>query len=59
MWLEELETIQTFVNGEEIVLKKEGKTFAHRPDGTVGDWIQGLPKGMVWADAQALFEDSL
>jgi len=59
MWLEKFDTIQTWVNGEEIILKKEGKAFAHRPEGMVGEWIQGLPEGMVWADAQTLFGDSL
>ncbi len=59
MWLEEMETMQTWVNGEEIVLKKVGKSFAYRPDGAAGDWISGLPEGLTWSDAQALFHDSL
>ena len=59
MWLEEIETIQTSVNGGEVILKKVDREFAFRPANEAGDWINGLPDGMVWADAQALFEDSL
>ena len=59
MWLDEMETIQTWVDGEEIVLKKVGKSFAYRPDDVVGEWTQGLPSGLSWSDAQTLFNDSL
>lgn len=58
MWLEELDTIQTWVNGAEVVLKKEGRDFSYRFANEPGDWISGLPDGMVWADAQTLFGDS-
>ena len=59
MWVDEMNTVQTWVNGGEIVLKKEGNTFSFRLANEAGDWMEGLPNGMVWADAQALFEDSL
>ena len=59
MWLEEIETIQTWVNGEEVILKKVGREFTFRLANEAGDWMDGLPDGMVWADAQTLFEDSL
>lgn len=59
MWIDEMDTIQTWVNGGEVILKKVGKEYSYRFANTTGDWIQGLPDGMVWADAQALFEDSL
>jgi len=59
MWLEEEETIQTWINGGEIILKKTNRDFAYRLANEPGDWIPGLPDGMVWADAQALFGDSL
>ena len=59
MWLENIATIQTWVNGGEVILKKIDREFAFRRANEAGDWINGLPDGMVWADAQALFEDSL
>ncbi len=59
MWLEDQQTTHTWFNGAEIILKKEGRDYAYRFDGEPGDWIEGLPEGMVWADAQALFGDSL
>ena len=59
MWIEEMDTIQTWVNGEEIILKKIGKEYSYRPANEPGNWIQGLPHGMVWGDAQILFKDSL
>ena len=58
MWLEEIDTIQTWVNGGEVILKKVGCEYAFRPANEAGDWIDGLPEGMVWADAQSLFRDS-
>ena len=59
MWLEEIDTVQTWANGGEVILKKIGSEYVFRPANEAGDWINGLPEGMVWADAQALFEDSL
>ena len=59
MWVEEEETIQTWVNGGEVILKKVDRDYAYRLANEAGDWIDGLPDGMVWADAQTLFEDSL
>ena len=53
------ETIQTWVNGGEVILKKVEREYAYRLANEAGDWIDGLPDGMVWADAQALFEDFL
>jgi len=59
MWIDEMDTIQTWVNGGEVILKKVGREYSYRHANEAGDWMQGLPDGMVWADAQALFEDSL
>jgi hypothetical protein len=59
MWVENEETIQTCVNGEEVILKKIDREYTYRPSNETGDWIDGLPDGMVWADAQSLFGDSL
>jgi hypothetical protein len=59
MWMENIETIQTWVNGGEVILKKVGREFCYRLVNEPGDWIPGLPDGMIWADAQALFDDSL
>ena len=59
MWVEEEETIQTWVNGGEVILKKVDRNYAYRLVDEAGDWIDGLPDGMVWADAQSLFGDSL
>ena len=59
MWTDEMDTIQTWVNGGEVILKKVGREDSYRHANEAGDWMQGLPDGMVWADAQALFEDSL
>lgn len=59
MWMENIETIQTWVNGGEVILKKVGREFCYRLVNEPGDWIPGLPDGMIWADAQALFYDSL
>lgn len=59
MWLEDEETIQTWVNGGEVILKKIDREYAYRLANEAGDWIDGLPDGMVWADAQTLFGDSL
>lgn len=59
MWLEDEETIQTWVNGSEVILKKIDRDYSYRFDNEAGDWINGLPDGMVWGDAQALFCDSL
>jgi len=59
MWIEDEETIQTWVNGGEIILKKVGRDYAFRLANEPGDWMEGLPDGMVWADAQSLFGDSL
>ena len=59
MWTDEMETIETWVNGGEVILKKVGREYSYRPANEAGAWIQGLPDGMVWAEAQSLFEDSL
>lgn len=59
MWLEDVETIQTWTNGSEVILKKIDREYFYRVNNEAGDWINGLPNGMVWGDAQALFEDSL
>lgn len=59
MWTDEMETVETWVNGREIILKKVGRDYSYRPANEAGVWVQGLPDGMVWADAQTLFEDSL
>ncbi len=59
MWIEELETLETWINGEEVVIKKVGREYSYRLANKAGEWISGLPDGLVWADAQALFEDSL
>ena len=59
MWVEDEETIQTWVNGGEVILKKVDRDYAYRLANEAGDWIDGLPDGMVWADAQSLFGDSL
>ena len=59
MWIEDEETIQTWVNGREVILKKVGRDYAFRLANEAGNWMDGLPDGMVWADAQALFGDSL
>jgi len=59
MWTDEMETIETWVNGWEVILKKAGREYSYRYANKAGDWVQGLPEGMVWADAQALFQDSL
>lgn len=59
MWVEDEETIQTWVNGGEVILKKVDREYAFRLANEAGDWIDGLPDGMVWADAQSLFGDSL
>jgi hypothetical protein len=47
------------VNGGEVILKKVDRDYAYRLANEAGDWIDGLPDGMVWADAQSLFGDSL
>ena len=59
MRIEDEETIQTWVDGGEVILKKVGRDYAFRLANEAGDWMDGLPHGMVWADAQALFGDSL
>ena len=59
MWIDEIQTMHTWVNGDEVIIKKEGRDYSFRLDNQSGDWIEGLPNGMVWADAQALFGDSL
>jgi len=59
MWIDEMDTIETWVNGEEVILKKVGREYSYRPANETGDWLKGLPDGMVWADAQTLFDDSL
>ena len=55
MWLEDIDTVQTWVGGGEVILKREGEDFSFRLANEPGDWIPGLPDGLVWADAQALF----
>jgi hypothetical protein len=59
MWIEEMEAKETWIDGKEVVIKKFGREYSHRLANEPGDWIQGLPDGMVWTDAQAIFEDSL
>jgi hypothetical protein len=59
MWIDEVETKEIGVSGEEIVIKKVGRDYSYRFANEAGDWITGLPHGLVWGDAQALFEDSL
>ena len=59
MWVENEETVQTNVYGEEIILKKVDREYTYRLVNETGDWMPGLPKGMIWADAQALFDNSL
>ncbi len=59
MWVEDEETVQTNVYGEDIILKKVDREYTYRLVNEAGDWMPGLPEGMVWADAQALFENSL
>lgn len=58
MWVEE-ETIQAWVNGGKVIIKKVGREYAFRLANQAGDWIDGLPDGMVRADGQSLFGDSL
>jgi hypothetical protein len=59
MWTDEMDTIETWVNGREVILKKVARGYSSRPANEAGDWLKGLPDEIVWADAQALFEDSL
>ena len=59
MWVEDEETVQTNVYGEEIILKKVDREYTYRLVNETGDWLPGLPEGMIWADAQALFDNSL
>lgn len=59
MWKDELNTVQTWVNGGEVVLKKKRKMYSFRFPNDPENGIKGLPDGMVWADTQALFEDSM
>ena len=59
MWIEDEEIIQTWVNGGEVILKKVDREYSFRLANEPGDWMTGLPEDMVWADAQALFGDSL
>lgn len=59
MWIDEMDTLQAWVNGEEVILKKVGREYSYRPANETGNWIQGLPQGLVWGDAQILFKDSL
>ena len=55
MWLEDVETTQIWVSGGEVILRREGEEFSYRLANEPGEWIHGLPEGLVWADAQALF----
>jgi hypothetical protein len=59
MWIDEMETKEIGVNGEEVVIKKVGRDYSYRFANEAGHWTTGLPDGLVWGDAQALFEDSL
>lgn len=59
MWLEDVETVEAWVDGSAVILKKIDRDYSYRFDNEVGDWIDGLPDGIVWGDAQALFGDSL
>jgi len=59
MWLENEEIVQAWINGSEVILKKIDHEYSYRLDNEAGNWIDGLPDGMVWGDAQALFGDSL
>lgn len=56
MWMEDVMTAQTWINGGEVIIKREGEEFSFRLANEPGDWIPGLPEGMVWADAEALFD---
>ena len=58
MWKKNEKTIQTWCTGEDVILKKIDREYAYRPADEAGDWVDGLPNGIVWADAQALFGDS-
>ena len=59
MWVEDVETVEAWIDGNAVILKKIDREYSYRLDNEAGDWIDGLPDGMVWADAQALFGDSL
>lgn len=59
MWIDEMDTIPTWVNEEEVVIKKIGREYSYRFANEPSDWTPGLPDGLVWGHAQALFEDSL
>ena len=59
MWLEDVETVEAWVDGIAVILKKIDRDYSYRFDNEAGDWIDGLPDGIVWGDAQALFGDSL
>jgi len=48
-----MDTMQTWVNGGEVILKKVARGYSSRPANKIGDWIQGLSDGIAWADAQA------
>ncbi len=61
MWKENEETIQTWqtwgIEGD-VILKKIDREFAYRPANKLGDWLNGLPEDLVWADVNWLFKDS-
>jgi hypothetical protein len=48
-----MDTMQTWVNGGEVILKKVARGYSLRLANKIGDWIQGLPDGIAWADTQA------
>ncbi len=49
-------TAQIWINGGEVIIKREGEEFSFRLANESGEWIPGLPDGMIWADAEALFD---
>jgi len=36
MWTDEMEPIETWVNGEEVILKKVGRDYSYRPANDAG-----------------------
>lgn len=47
MLLENEDTIQTRVNGGKAILKKIDRDYAYRRANEPGNWIDGLPDGIV------------
>ena len=48
MWIDEIDTIETWVNGREVILKKMGRDYSYRPANEAGDWLKRFPDGMGW-----------